>query len=74
MVDYVMTIDSDSEEQRATDMTSRPNKFEADDVLLDPGFTFEVSGEDFAGLSIGWADFVKSGTKPVSHSEATFID
>ena len=67
MVDYVMTIDSDSEEQRAVETTK---KFEGDDVLLNPGFTFfEVSEEDFAGLPTEWTDFVKPGTKPVSHGK-----
>ena len=75
MVDYVMTIDSDSEEQRAMDTINRPKKFEADDVLLNPGFTFfEVSEEELTGLPTEWAEFAKPGKKPVSHRKGTLVN
>ncbi len=64
-----MTLDS--EEESPSDPI-RPSKHssskEADEALLDPAFTFDMSGDPYKDLIHGEADFadlVKSGSKPV---------
>lgn len=44
MADYVMTIDSDSEEHPSS------TRFGADDFSLNPEFTFDVSGDPYVDL------------------------
>jgi ATP-dependent RNA helicase DDX27 len=67
MTDYVMTIDSDSEETTPPKITKSP-KQEAEDASLNPDFIFDVSGDpytDMVGNHADLVDFVKMGTKPV---------
>ncbi|KAG5635096.1 nucleolar DEAD-box protein required for synthesis of 60S ribosomal subunit [Sphagnurus paluster] len=66
MSDYVMTLDSDSEEY-VPPKSSKNSKPEMDDANLNPEFVFDVSGDpylDFIGKNTEMADFVKKGTKP----------
>ncbi|KAG9126797.1 nucleolar DEAD-box protein required for synthesis of 60S ribosomal subunit [Ceratobasidium sp. 392] len=55
--DYVMTIDSDDEENVQRD---------EDGPALDPSFSFDVTGGALTGVLDAWetADVVKSGSKP----------
>ena len=68
--EFVMTLDSEDEES-PSDATKRPKKSsakEADEPQLDPAFTFDMSGDPYADLLHGGANFVdvvKSGSKPV---------
>jgi ATP-dependent RNA helicase DDX27 len=65
-----MTLDS--EEESPSDAI-RPSKHssskKADESLLDPAFTFDMSGDPYTDLIHGggadFADLVKSGSKPV---------
>ena len=65
-----MTLDSEDEES-PSDTVKRPKKSsskQADEPQLDPAFTFDMSGDPYADLLHGGAnfvDFVKSGSKPV---------
>ncbi|KAI0286966.1 P-loop containing nucleoside triphosphate hydrolase protein [Russula aff. rugulosa BPL654] len=66
--DFIMTLDS--EEESSPDAI-RPSKNssakEADEALLDPAFTFDMSGDPYTDLIQGGADFadlVKSGSRP----------
>lgn len=59
--DFIMTIDSDTEE-------SRPKKDVGEDAQLDPDFVFDLSGDplaDFLGEKSEVQDYVKKGSKPV---------
>jgi ATP-dependent RNA helicase DDX27 len=67
--DFVMTLYS--EDESPPDIT-KPSKHssakEADEALLDPAFTFDMSGDPYTDILHGGADFVdvvKSGSKPV---------
>ncbi|KAF8078602.1 DEAD-domain-containing protein [Lyophyllum atratum] len=64
MADYVMTLDSDSEDHTL----SNPSKnAKSEDVGLDPEFIFDVSGDpymDIISQTAEMGDFVKKGTKP----------
>jgi len=67
--DFIMTLDSGEE---SSSDAIRPSKHsgakEADDALLDPAFTFDMSGDPYTDLIHGEADFadlVKSGSRPV---------
>ncbi|KAH9969036.1 DEAD-domain-containing protein [Russula dissimulans] len=66
--DFIMTLDSEEESPSGA---TRPSKHsvsrDAGEALLDPAFTFDVSGDPYADLLHGEADFadvVKSGSKP----------
>ncbi|TRM66343.1 P-loop containing nucleoside triphosphate hydrolase protein [Schizophyllum amplum] len=64
MSDYLMTIDSDTEEA----VPQKSAKPEADGPQLDGGFTFDLTGDSYAdilGQNGGFEDVVKEGTKPV---------
>ncbi|KAF5370217.1 hypothetical protein D9615_010060 [Tricholomella constricta] len=66
MTDYVMTLDSDSEDY-IFPKPSKDSKPETEDASLNPEFTFDVSGDpyvDIIGQSIELGDFVKKGTQP----------
>ena len=77
--DFVMTIDSDDEGAVSVAKPSAPKPSKAEDVQLDPEFTFDFSGDPYADLTGGMADvddFVKKGSKPVRdyrHHTAEFI-
>lgn len=67
MSDYVMTIDSDTEDARPTS-----NKQDLGEGLLDPDFVFDLAGDPYSDLAEtynGLQDFVKRGSKPVSRVE-----
>lgn len=67
MADYVMTIDSDSEDY-ALPKPSKSTKAEAEDAGLNPEFIFDVSGDpymDIVSQDVELGDLVKTGTKPV---------
>lgn len=60
MADYVMTVDSDTEEP------SNPTKGVSDD--LNPEFVFDLSADAYGDLLSGHTelqDVVKTGSKPV---------
>jgi ATP-dependent RNA helicase DDX27 len=62
MSDYILTIDSDTEDTIKTD---------PDDVKLDPDFVFDLAGDPYSEIinkSFGIEDFVKTGSKPVRPS------
>ncbi|KAF8908956.1 P-loop containing nucleoside triphosphate hydrolase protein [Gymnopilus junonius] len=64
MADYVMTIDSDAEDGPIPSST-KPSK--PDEVKLDPEFVFDLSGDlyiDLTDNTVGFHDFVKTGSKP----------
>lgn len=66
MADYVMTIDSDTEDYPPQKPT-RNSKPEAED--LNPEFIFDVSGDPYVDIPddhIELVDSVKKGSKPVS--------
>lgn len=69
MADYVMTIDSDSEESIIPNITiTKITKQETEHAGLNPDFVFDVSGDpytDIVGDHANLVDFVKKGTKPV---------
>ena len=67
--DFIMTLDSGEE---SSSDAIRPSKHssakKADEALLDPAFTFDMSGDPYTDLIHGGADFadlVKSGSRPV---------
>ncbi|KAG6813275.1 hypothetical protein H0H92_012689 [Tricholoma furcatifolium] len=65
MTEYVMTLDSDSEEPLlpATLKTSKLDE----DASLNPEFVFDISGdpyEEFVGTSTSYGDLVKGVSKP----------
>ncbi|KAL1738891.1 P-loop containing nucleoside triphosphate hydrolase protein, partial [Schizophyllum fasciatum] len=62
MSDYMMTIDSDTE-----DAPQKSAKPEADGPQLDAGFTFDLTGDSYAdmlGQSLQVEDVVQEGSKP----------
>ena len=62
MSDYILTIDSDTDDTLKTD---------PDDVKLDPDFVFDPAGDPYSEIinkSLGLEDFVKTGSKPVCPS------
>jgi ATP-dependent RNA helicase DDX27 len=67
--DFVMTLDSEEESPSDTIGRSKHSSAkEADEALLDPAFTFDMSGDPYVDLLHGGTDFadvVKSGSKPV---------
>ena len=67
--DFVMTLDSDEESPSDTIRISKHSvSKDADEALLDPAFTFDMSGDPYIDLIHGgtdFADLVKSGSKPV---------
>lgn len=71
MSDYVMTIDSDTEDVLPVPSTSKPSKSSkkqepADDAKLDPDFVFDLAGDPYIDLtSKSVNDLVKTGSKPV---------
>ena len=60
MSDYVLTIDSDQEE----DQLDSKHPQEAEETGLNPEFVFDVSGDPYEDLLAN--DVIHSGTKPVS--------
>ncbi|VDB99617.1 unnamed protein product [Peniophora sp. CBMAI 1063] len=65
--DFIMTIDSDDEGTSPLAKPAVPKSSKAEDVQLDPEFTFDFSGDPYADLTGGMADvddFVKEGSKP----------
>lgn len=67
--DFIMTLDSGEE---SSSDAIRPSKHsstkKADEALLDPAFTFDMSGDPYTDLIHGgedFADLVKSGSRPV---------
>ena len=63
MSDYILTIDSDTEDDT---LKNDP----IDDVKLDPDFVFDPAGDPYSEIinkSLGIEDFVKTGSKPVRH-------
>ena len=68
--DYVMTIDSDSEDFARPIITCpQPAKPDAEDVDLSPEFLFDVSGDpyiDVVGSDTDFEVLVQKGLKPVS--------
>lgn len=69
MADYVMTIDSDSEESIIPNIIiTKTTKQETEHASLNPDFIFDVSGDPYTDMVEDHAnlvDFVKKGTKPV---------
>lgn len=67
--DFVMTLDSEEESpSKATRISKHSGSKDADEALLDPAFTFDMSGDPYIDLIHGGADvadLVKSGSKPV---------
>ncbi|KAG6842195.1 nucleolar DEAD-box protein required for synthesis of 60S ribosomal subunit [Blastosporella zonata] len=66
MSDYVMTLESDSEEY-SLPTKPKTSKLDAEDASLNPEFVFDISGDpyvDIIGQSPEYGDFVKKGTKP----------
>ena len=62
MSDYIMTIDSD------TDDSSTSKNEPIDDAKLDPDFVFDLAGDpysDFISKPLRIEDLVKTGSKPV---------
>jgi ATP-dependent RNA helicase DDX27 len=69
MSDYIMTIDSDTEDSLSTSKNDP-----IDDAKLDPDFMFDLAGDPYSEIlnkSLGIDDFVKTGSKPV---RAYFFD
>jgi ATP-dependent RNA helicase DDX27 len=68
--DYVMTIDSDSDDFLPPVVASTPTvKFDTEDGDLNPEFTFDISGDPYIDAIVYDADFeapVQKGSKPVS--------
>ena len=63
MSDYIMTIDSDTEDAPSTSKNDS-----IDDAKLDPDFMFDLAGDPYSEIinkSLGIDDFVKTGSKPV---------
>ncbi|KAI0312629.1 DEAD-domain-containing protein [Amylostereum chailletii] len=63
--DFIMTIDSDDEAE--TSKQKKLGSSKADDVQLDPEFTFDLSGDPYQDLADGIRDvddLVKKGSKP----------
>jgi ATP-dependent RNA helicase DDX27 len=63
MSDYILTIDSDTEDTLKNDPI--------DDVNLNPDFVFDPTGDSYSEIinkSLGIEDFVKTGSKPVRPS------
>ena len=73
--DFVMTLDSEEESPSDTIGRSKHSSAkEADEALLDPAFTFDMSGDPYIDILQGAADFadvVKSGSKPVRQVNAS---
>lgn len=67
--DFIMTLDSEEESPPDTIRRSKHSSAkEVDEALLDPAFTFDMSGDPYTDILHGGADFadvVKSGSKPV---------
>ncbi|KAL1697166.1 P-loop containing nucleoside triphosphate hydrolase protein [Schizophyllum commune] len=64
MSDYLMTIDSDTEDAVVPQKSSKP---EAEGPQLDAGFTFDLTGDSYADMLSQAAEFqdvVKEGSKP----------
>jgi ATP-dependent RNA helicase DDX27 len=65
--DFIMTIDSD-EEGAGPSSKSVGKASRAEDMQLDPDFTFGFSGDTYDDLAVGMSDvndLVKKGSKPV---------
>ena len=66
---FIMTLDSEEESSPdAIRPSQNSSAKEADEALLDPAFTFDMSGDPYTDLIQGGADFadlVKSGSRPV---------
>jgi ATP-dependent RNA helicase DDX27 len=67
--DFIMTLDSEEESPPDTIGRSKHSSTkEVDDALLDPAFTFDMSGDPYTDIlhrGADFADVVKSGSKPV---------
>ncbi|KAG6851047.1 hypothetical protein H0H93_002939 [Arthromyces matolae] len=66
MAEYVMTIDSDTEDILVPKL-QQPSNHGTEDAGLDPEFIFDITGdpyENFVGSSQAQPDVVKKGTKP----------
>ena len=67
--DFIMTLDSEEESPPDPIRPSkRSSPKQADEALLDPAFTFDMSGDPYTDLIHGgadYADLVKSGSRPV---------
>ncbi|KAF8158306.1 P-loop containing nucleoside triphosphate hydrolase protein [Crassisporium funariophilum] len=67
MSDYVMTIDSDTEDAPVPSSSKSSKTQVPDDAKLDPDFVFDLSGDPYLDVSnkfIGVEDLVKKGSKP----------
>ncbi|KAF8964183.1 ATP-dependent RNA helicase drs1 [Flammula alnicola] len=68
MSDFIMTIDSDTEDVPIPSTSKSSKKQEpVDDTKLDPDFVFDLAGDPYIDLttkSIGLDDLVKTGSKP----------
>lgn len=73
--DFVMTLDSEGEvSPNAVKRSNKSSTKDADEPQLDPAFTFDMSGDPYADLLHGGANFVdvvKSGSKPVRSFDAS---
>ncbi|KAF9015182.1 DEAD-domain-containing protein [Cyathus striatus] len=69
MGDYVMTLDSDTEEvQEIPAFDQKSRKKDTDDIRLDPEFVFDISGDPYAQYAttdIQLDDLVKTGSKSI---------
>lgn len=67
--DYVMTIESDTEEAPpASSSKAGKSTVPPEDAQLNPDFVFDLTGDpynDLLGGSVDVEDLVKSGSKPV---------
>lgn len=73
--DFVMTLDSEEESpSNAVKPSKSSGSKEVDEALLDPAFTFDMSGDPYTDLIQGGTDItdlVKSGSKPVRFFRAS---
>lgn len=68
MADYVMTIDSDTEDVPTPSTAKLSKHDQSNEVKLDPEFIFDLSGDPYIDLTdhtMGLHDLVKTGSKPV---------
>ena len=73
--DFIMTLDSEEEPLSDTIRRSKHSSAkEVDEALLDPAFTFDMSGDPYTDILHGedFADVVKSGSKPVRQLAALY--
>ncbi|KAH8835254.1 DEAD-domain-containing protein [Flagelloscypha sp. PMI_526] len=63
MADYVMTIESDSEDERPKNKKQKTQDT-ALDGQLDPDFVFDISGDPYLDFATASVDSVTAGSKP----------